>query len=106
MFAGEDLEQLQMAAVGKLLRHSIEKTKLQIHRNRELFQEILIKALTAKKQQAVKSRAETLVRLCDTVIGLILEQSELGMKLGGAHGEQLIEECTLQVFHYNPELET
>ena len=97
MFAGDDLERIQMAVVGKLLHHSIEKTKIQIHRNQELFQETLIKGLSSKKQRGVKARAETLVRLCDSVIGLILEQSELGMKVGGAHGEHLIEQSTAQV---------
>lgn len=97
VFAGEDLERVQMAVVGKLLRHSIDKTKLQIRRNEDLFHEALIKTLPSKKQQALKSRAETLVRLCDSIIGLVLEQSEWATKLGGAHGEALMEEGSIQV---------
>ena len=52
---------------------------------------------SALSKQGVKSRAETLVRLCDSIIGLILEQSELGTKLGGERGEQLMEECAIHV---------
>ena len=37
------------------------------------------------------------MRLCDSIIGLILEQSELGTRLGGERGEQLMEDCGIQV---------
>ena len=57
VFAGEDLEELQLAVVGTLLRHSIEKAKLQIHRNQELFQETLVKAINSKKQQVLPKKA-------------------------------------------------
>jgi len=86
-----------MAVVGKLVHFAIHKSILQISRNEELFQEILLKSLTASKQKAVKARADVLVRLCDSIIGLILENSELGTRLGGSTGESLIDECTSQV---------
>eukprot|EP00210_Caulerpa_lentillifera_P007452 g7122.t1 len=100
VFAGEDLEHLQTPVVGKLLQHSIERTKIQIKRNTELFTDALVKSLSSKKQQELKTRSETLVRLHDTIIGLILEQADLGPNLGGTEGEALIEECTFQSAYY------
>ncbi|GMH45838.1 hypothetical protein BSKO_13801 [Bryopsis sp. KO-2023] len=92
-----DLEGLQTAVLGIFLQHSIERALLQIKHQAALYDKKLLSTLSSTK---AKVRPMDLVKLHDAVIGFTGELGELGMKIGGAQGEVLMEGCGAQVAHH------
>lgn len=92
-----DLEGLQTAVMGIFLQHSIERAVLQAKQQGATFEKKLLLALTSTK---FKVRPMDLVKLHDVIIGFTGALGELGMKIGGAQGEVLMEGCAAQVAHH------
>ncbi|CAD7701537.1 unnamed protein product [Ostreobium quekettii] len=100
---GSDLSDLATAVNGTLLQHSIQKSLLLLQKEQKNFEDGMLQALQASKRskdKASRSKPGDVVRLHDTLIGHITELIELGMKIGGAQGEVLMEQYAAKAAHY------